>query len=512
MIGKKIIWRSIGLLGALTVMAGAGHALANDCVVVVGTDSGGPNLTMDPAFLNTDDDAYHLFAVYNRLLTLDRQMKIVPELAESWSVSNDGLTWTFKLRAGVKFHDGKDFGAKDVVYTFKRLIDPATKSPGASTLSFLKPDGIKALDDHTVTFTTDTPIANLPELITVKYSLIVPDGAKTEDLKPHGDGTGPFMQQTFTPSETKRVLIRNPHYWKAGLPRAKCLEMSVMTEEVPRTAALQSGDVDLILVTSAASVPQLKADKNVQLLISPPGTYYNLVTWMDQKPFADVRVRQAMKAVVDRQAMVDTVLLGFGEPGNDNPVPPSSAAAYTHELPKRDVAKAQQLLAAAGYPNGIDIDLYTGEGSPGLVKMAEAYQQMAADAGIRVNLIQNPADSYWDTVWNKKPFFHAAWSARTPAQALAYTYASDSANNESRWKRPDYDALLKQAREELDDAKRAEIYNKAQKMITEEGATIIPFFIKTVAAMRANCSGYQPHMQSNNLNYETLSCEGKSAQ
>lgn len=502
----------LGLLCGTAMLAGVAAASANDCVVVVGTDSGGPNLTMDPAFLNTDDDAYHLFAVYNRLFTLDRQMQVQPELAESASVSQDGLTWTIKLKSGVKFHDGKDFTAKDVVYTFKRLIDPATKSPAASTLSFLKSDGIKAVDDHTVTFTTDSPIANLPEQITVKYSLIVEDGAKSEDLKVHGMGTGPFAQQTFSPAETKRVLVRNANYWKAGLPKAKCLEISVMTEEVPRTAALQSGAVDLILVTSAASVPQLQADKNIKLLESPAGTYYNFVMWMDQKPFDDLRVRQAMKAVVDRQAMVDTVLLGFGEPGNDNPVPPSWPAAFTHEVQQRDVEKAKKLLADAGYPNGIDLDLYTGEGSPGLVKMAEAYAQMAADAGIRVNLIQNPADSYWTSIWNQKPFFQAAWSARTPSQALNYTFASDSPNNESRWKRPDYDAILAKARAELDDAKRAELYNQAQKMLTEEGSTIIPFFIKTVAAMRATCDGYQPHMQSNNLNYETLTCEGKSAQ
>jgi peptide/nickel transport system substrate-binding protein len=231
--------------------------------------------------------------------------------------------------------------------------------------------------------------------------------------------------------------------------------------------------------------------------------------WGDVKPFDDVRVRQAMKDVVDRQAMVDTVLLGFGEPGNDNPVPPSWPAAYTHDAPKRDVAKAKELLTEAGYPNGIDLDLYTGEGSPGLVKMAEAYQQMAADAGIRVNLIQNPADSYWDTIWNKKPFFQAAWSARSPAQALAYTFQSDSSNNESHWKRPDYDALLTQASQELDEGKRTALYNQAQQMLAEQGNTIIPFFIKTVAAMRADCDGYQPHMQSNNLNYEELSCKNK---
>jgi peptide/nickel transport system substrate-binding protein len=507
-----IIRNGLGCLAALALLAGAGRALADDCVVVVGTDSGGPNITMDPAFINTDDDAYHQYAVYNRLISVDKKMQLEPELASSWEPSADGLTWTFHLVKGVSFHDGRPFGAKDVVYTFKRLIDRATKSPAASTLAFLDPSGIKAVDDGTVSFTTKTPIANLPELISVKYTLIVPEGSKSEDLRLHGIGTGPFKQQSFTPTETKRVLVRNDHYWRPGLPKAKCLEISVMTEEVPRTAALQSGAVDLILVTSAASVPQLEADKNIKLAESPAGTYYTFTMRVDTKPFTDNRVRQALKLVIDRQAMVDTVMLGHAEVGNDNPVPPSWPAAYTHEAPKRDVAKAKQLLAEAGYPNGIDIDLNTAEGSPGMLKMAEAYQQMAAEAGIRINLIQNPADSYWDTVWNKRDFFNTAWSARIPSQALSFIFVKSSSINESHWYRDDYDALLDKATKELDNGKRAELYNQAQKIITEEGGEIIPFFIKTVAAMRAACSGYEPHMQSNNLNYETLTCEGKGVQ
>lgn len=504
--------KGVRFLGALALVAVAGQArAAGDCVVVVGTDSGGPKITMDPAFINTDDDAYHQYAVYNRLISVDTKMQLEPELAQSWSVSPDGKTWTFNLVKGATFHNGKPFTAKDVVYTFKRLIDPALGSPAAQTLSFLTPDGIKAADDGTVQFTTANPIANLPELISVKYALIVPDGSTAADLKLHGVGTGPYMQESFTPSETKRVLARNPHYWKAGLPKAKCLEISVMTEEVPRTAALQSGAVDLILVTSASSIPQLKADPSVKLVESPAGTYYTFTMWIDNKPFTDNRVRQALKLVIDRQAMVDTVLLGYGEAGNDNPVPPSWPAAYTHEAPKRDVAKAKALLAEAGYPNGLDVDLNTAEGSPGMLKMAEAYQQMAAEAGIRVNLIQNPADSYWDTVWNKRPFFNTAWSARIPSQGLSFIFAKASKINESHWFNDDYDALLDKAQKELDDAKRAAIYGEAQKTIAEQGGEIVPFFIKTVAAIRATCSGYAPHMQSNNLNYETLTCQGKEA-
>ena len=211
----------IRLLGAALLIGGAGQAAsaADNCIVVVGTDSGGPHITMDPAFINTDDDAYHQYAVYNRLISVDEKMQLQPELASSWEVSKDGLTWTFHLVKCVTFHDSRPFTSKDVAYTFKRLIDPATGSPAASTLPFLDPNGIKAVDDSTVTFTTKSPIANLPNSSRSSTPSSCPTDRKAPTLKLHGIGTGPFMQQSFTPSETKRP-VRNPHYWKPGLPKA----------------------------------------------------------------------------------------------------------------------------------------------------------------------------------------------------------------------------------------------------------------------------------------------------
>ena len=434
-------------------------------------------------------------------------MEPEPELAESWSVSDDGLTWTFKLRQGVTFHDGSAFDAGDVVHTFRRVLDPAVGSPGAGTLPFLKADGIVAVDHHTVTITTDDIVAELPTLIAVKNLLIVPEGATSEQLKLHSIGTGPFVQQKFSPDENKRVVVRSDNYWKEGLPKAQCLEIWAMTEEVPRTAALQSGEIDLLLNTPASSIPQLSADPNIRLISTGPGSDYSFVMHLNEPPFDNPKVVAALKAVVDRQALVDTVLLGYGEAANDNPIPVSWPSAYTHEAPKQDIERAKSLLAEAGYPDGIEIDFQTGEGLGGMILLSEAFQQQAAQAGIKINLIQHPADQYWTNVWMKYPFHFGSWSARPPAQALTVAADSRSEWHETFWNNAAYDALMDSAAKELDPDKRADLYKQAQKMITEEGGYITPFFIFENAAIRAECSGYTPHVQSNNLNYETLACD-----
>jgi peptide/nickel transport system substrate-binding protein len=487
------------------------HAQAPECVKVIGTEPGLPNITMDPAFVNVADDSYQQNAVYNRLVNLDSSFQPIPELAKSWSVSGDGLTWTFDLETGVKFHDGRPMTAKDVVFSFRRLLDPAVGSPATSVLNFLEPDGITAVDDHTVTFKTPNVVADLPTVLAIKYGMIVPDGSTKEDLKVKAMGTGPFVQDVYSPTETRRVFQRNKNYWREGLPKAECLELSVITEEVTRLAAIKSGAADLILSAGAASAGTLASDPMLKLEKSAPGTYLTISMWTDTPPFDDVRVRQALKAVIDRQLLVDTILLGNGTPGNDNPIPPTSPDAYTAEVKKQDIEKAKQLLAEAGHASGLTVELNTGEGFPGMVALAQAYQQMAAQAGITVNIINNPADSYWDVIWMKKPFFISNWSGRPAAEALPYTFSSDATYNEARWKNPDFDRLLKEARAETDSAKRSQLYKDAQQLLSEHGGVIVPYFVSDVAVMRADCEGYSPHPQVPIINYEHFVCKGKEA-
>jgi peptide/nickel transport system substrate-binding protein len=507
---NRLKWLSTVAMTALALggMTSATLAAAGDeCVKILGYEWSGEKQSMDPADMHSGDDAYHTFAVYNRLVDVDDNFNVLPELATEWSVSPDGLTWTFKLREGVKFHSGKDFSSADVVYSFKRLLDEATGSGARAVLAFLDPDGIKAPDATTVTFTTKTPVVELPVLITNKFTNIVPDGAKKEDLQLHGDGTGPFMQEQFTPNAPVRILRKNPNYWDAGKPKADCLRITVAQEAVAAVAAMKSGQVDLMLNVDPSVIGTLKDDASVKLLETGASNSMTVSMWIDTKPFDDPKVREALKLVVDRQAMIDTVLLGFGEPGADNPVPLTNPASYLKEAPKQDIEKAKALLAEAGYADGLKFDLYTAEGVPGMVRMAQVYAEMAKPAGIDINVVVTPAESFWDDVWLKKPIVTSAWSMRPPGEGLAVAYTQTAKWKETHWERPDYDALLLKANTTVDGAERTKLYQDAGKMLATEGGLILPMFVHQVLALRAACDGYTPRAQNFNLNFEDLSCK-----
>ncbi len=496
----------VGAALALAAVSGTGHAADDNCVRVLGYESSGEKQSMDPSGMYSGDDAYHIFATYNRLLDLDDNLQAVPELAESFEVSADGKTWTFHLRKGVKFHDGSDFDANDVVYSFRRLLDPALATGAKQALTFLDADGIKAVDAQTVTFTTKEPVMELPVLITNKFTGIVAEGAKAEELRLHENGTGPFVQDEFTPGGPVRLLKKSTNYWKAGLPKADCLRITVAQEPVAAVSAIKSGEADLVLNVDPPVIATLKGDPNVQLLQTPASNSMVVAMWTDTPPFDDLRVRQALKLVVDRQAMIDTVLLGYGEVAVDSPVPTGSPASFTKDAPKPDIAKAKELLAAAGHPDGLKLEMFTAEAVPGMVRMARAYAEMAGAAGIDINVNVTPAESYWDDVWLKKPLLTSAWSMRTPGEGLAYAYRSSSDSNETHWKRQDYDDLLTKASATADPAERGKLYQAAGRLLAEEGGVIIPLFIHQVVALRKGCNGYKPHAQNFNLDFEELSC------
>ncbi len=485
---------------------------SGQCVRIAGVESSGQKQSMDPADLFSGDDAYHVDAVYNRLLDTDDNFNLKPELATKWEANADATEWTFHLRTGVKFHDGHELTAKDVVYTYKRLIDPARASGGATTMSFLDPkkaDAISAVDDYTVRFRPTGAIAELPLLITNKYTYIVPDGAKTDELRLKGDGTGPFMQDKFTPGDPLRVLKKNPNYWEPSLPKADCLEIRVIQEATTRNAALQSGQIDVSTGVDFATLSSLQADTSIKLLKTGPATSRVFAMWIDTPPFDNIKVRQALKAVVDRDQMVQTVLLGNGVIGNDNPVPPTNTCAFESAARKQDIPKAKQLLADAGYTDAtpLKVDLYIADAFPGFVNMAQLYKEQAAQAGIQVNLIQTPSDSYWSDVWLKHSFVLSAWSARPPAEALAIAHRSNAPEPESHFFRKDFDALLDKANQTVDNAARCAVFKQAQQVIADEGGSIIPMFDFNIAAERSNCEGYQPRNQTVRIDWRNVSCK-----
>lgn len=502
--------KNLRISACTLVMAAAitaqSSTFAQECINIAIDDSTGQKQSLDPAFQTSFDDSIMLLLVYNRLVGVSDSLDPIPEVAESWEPSADGTSWIYHIRKGIKFHDGTDLNAHDVAFTFQRLVDPDVGSPASGELNFLKDATIEAVDDYTVRFAIGQPISEFPRLMGSKFNLIVPEGSNHDQLRTHGVGSGPFTQEEFTPGGPQRIFRRNADYWKDGLPKAECIRITVIQEALTALAAIKSGEVDLLPAVSPVAVATLRDDPAVQLVETSAANSMSLTIQTDVAPFDDVRVRKALKLVVDRQAMIDVVMLGFAELGNDNPIPPNWPSAYVHEVPDRDVAAAIQLLSEAGYPDEIDIDLFTAEAQPGMTQFAQVYAEMAKEANIRVNVVVTPSESYWEEVWLNRPLFVSGWAPRPPLAALTHAYTRASQWNETHWFRDDYEALLKQAAIEFDAAKRDDLLGQAQEMLTEEGGLVTPFFVHTVSALRSGCSGFRPHPQNYSLNFENLAC------
>ena len=491
----------------LAAFAGLPGADAAECPKLIGPDWSGETLSPDPARLLSISDVYHARMIYEPFVAADSAMQPIPWLAESWKANDKATEWTFQVRPGVKFHDGSPLTAEDVVYTFRRLLDPETKSPAASELGAIKPDAFQAVDAATVKVTLDTPIAELPSILATKHGMVVKKGASSDDIRFHPNGTGPFTLKELKLGELKTTFTRNPNYWRSGLPKSECLTVTAITEPISRVAALKSGEADIVLVVDPATIATLKADPTITLTKAPGGSAITMGMFMDVKPFDNPKVREAMKLVIDRQAMVDTALLGFGTPGNDNPILPTSPDAYRSDVKQRDVAKAKQLLAEAGHPDGITVDLHAADLMPGTMAMVQAYQQMASEAGIKVNIINEPAGEYWDTIWLKQPFAVSNWGMRTTPAALSVAYRKKAPWNETHFFSDDYDALLDKAATTLDPEARRKLYQEAQRKIAEEGGVLIPMFASIVAATRKGCTGYTPASDHNRPDFTEIVCE-----
>ena len=467
-------------------------------------EADGATGTMDPALSTADPDAARISLVFERLVVLDDTFSAASQLATSWETNDKGDEWTFKLKDGVKFHDGEAFTAKHVIYTFKRLLDPKTASPGASSMSAIDPEGITALDDLTVRFKLKAATVEFPALIANRFTYILREGQPESELRTAGIGTGPFKVKHFVPGEDVSTYVKNENYWRPGLPKVDAVELRAIPEESARLAAIQSGQIDLVWDLGRAGVEDLKKNADIKVVTTRSPFVLTMSCWADTPPFDDVRVRQAMKYVVDREQMLQLVLRGYGNIGDDNPVAPWVQYALQVETRARDIEKAKALLAEAGHPDGIDIELYTSETTPGFIEMATLYQAMASEAGIRVKLNKAPSNDYWSAVWLKQPFVCSSWSGRGADDALAAPYLSTSDWNETHWKRPEFDAFINEARATTDVAKRTELYQKAQQLLRDDGGAIISMFPDALGATRANVSGWKLHPQQSTKDFSEV--------
>ncbi|WP_020592080.1 ABC transporter substrate-binding protein [Kiloniella laminariae] len=479
---------ALGAAGLLLPTAAKAETPKKGGTLRMGLAGGASSDTLDPAKFTDHFPVTLGYQLRNLLVEVDTHGAAIPELAESWSANPDAKEWTFKIRQGVEFHNGKTLDADDVIFSLNHHRGEKSES-GAKTYGDQMADIVKT-GSHEIMIKLHDGNADLPFLLSDYHFMIAPAGTTNWD---EGIGTGPFILEEFIPGTSSRVR-KNPNYWKEGRAHVDAVEMLVINDVQARISALLTKQVHLINKIDPKTVGLLKRNKELQLLLTKGGQHYPFLMNTSAEPYSNLDLRLAVKYAVDREQMVKTVLRGYGTVGNDHPIPQSDFF-HAADLPQRayDPDKAAFHFKKAGM-DGQALTLHTSEAAfSGAVDSAVLLKESAAKAGITVDVAREPADGYWSNVWMKKPFAVSYWSGRPTADLmLSVAYHSQAEWNDTYWKNEQFDQLLVAARSELDDTKRRGMYHDLQMMVSDDGGAMIPMFVDFIDAGLSSVKGYEP--------------------
>ena len=489
---------------AILACGGSGESAPSRNTIIDSRDTYDPR-SLDPA-LSTDVPTGRAVAyIFDGLTRFTPDAKVVAGLAKSYDVTPDGITYTFHLRSGVKFHDGRPFVAKNVVATFQRVLDPATKGgrgwplypiKGAEDYAASKAKtiaGLAAPDDSTVVVTLKEPFAIFPKLLAMPVTSIIPDNPSA-DFGQKPVGTGPWKFVEWKHDDYLR-FARNPDYFD-GAPKTDSLMARIIPEMSTATAEFAAGNVDVLSVPDQASKSWDADPEKKKLLTSAPALrFWYVAINTTRGPLTDVRVRQALNYAVDVNTMLSQVMAGRGAVAA-GVVPPILGGAdpdrkgYSH-----DIAKAKQLLAAAGHPNGIDVDLWAGttDQSP---RLSQTIQANLAEAGIRAKIVQRDASSVREaarkgqTDLTLKEWWADYPDAENFLYPLLHSKNKGPGGNVSFYSNPHFDALIDQAHREQDEAKRNSLYTQADQIQFNDAPMVYLFFYKDLYAVQPWIKGF----------------------
>ncbi len=432
---------------------------------------------LDPALNTSSMPLLIQLLIRNTLVELDVSGQPVGDLAESWEPAPDAARWIFRLRQGVEFHNGKTLDAEDVIYSLRHHQGEESKSSAKQVVKPIKE--MKADGKSAIVFTLSSAIADFPVTLCDPHLTIVPAGSNFED----GMGTGGYTITSYAPGERCETK-RNANYWKDGRAHFDEVVAIGIADPNARVNALLTGQIDVAEHVDLKIVEMLKRAPNIEI-ISVTGTqHYTFPMMMNVPPFDNLDVRMALKLAVDREEMLKKILNGYGKIGNDNPIAPPQRF-FAADLPQRvyDPEKAKWHIEKSGAKDHV-FQLHTStEGFSGAVDAAILLKEQASKAGIKIEVIKDPADGYWKTVWRKVPWCAVGWRGR-PTEDWMFTlvYAKSSNYNDTNWENPRFNELLAMARGEIDEAKRRQMYHEMQKLVRDDGATIIPLFANHVMA------------------------------
>jgi len=436
--------------------------------------------------------------LFNSLVTIDKDMHYIPELAESWEVQDHGKVYVFRLRKGVKFHDGTDFDAAAVAWNFGRIMDPEEKA-------FAKPffeviEAVEPLDAHTVKFILKYPSQTfIPTLAIYRVGFLIksPNTYKTwgrQDAHLHPTGTGAFKLARWEPNQII-VLEKNPDYFKPGLPYLDRIEFKIMKDGITRATALRAGEVDFLNYVPKEMVERLSKDPKIQVLKGLDTQHVNISFHNSRKPFDDVRVRQALAGYgIDREVIAKTAMLGLAQPLWTF-VPPGGRDSidFADEFPYNP-QKAKALLKEAGFDdkNPLKYTIMTHGAEPSLPTIATIIKTQLAQIGVEVTIevIDRPVflrrlttDRDWDQVVNL---------SLSSLDAYSMSFIMDSRGvNPLNHKDPQIDALWDQIKQAPTPEEYTRLSKEVQRYIVSTmaraSATTLPF----IQAARESVKGYE---------------------
>jgi peptide/nickel transport system substrate-binding protein len=460
-----------------------------------------PATAINPLIID-DAGGLGIIGQTGEFLTFDNNIKLQlePQLATSWKATQGGKMWTFKLRSGVMFHNGQPMTSADVVYTFQQLSDPKNASNALSSLGgVLKPEGVRAVDSGTVEFSLEAANGNFPYLVSSDNynAIIVPKGTDYAKWGKTMIGTGAFKYQSFTQNQSAN-FIANKTYW-GGAPNLDGTAFTFYQSQQPQLLALQGGDVDVIVQfvpTGAQAILSNASQYSIVKLKS--SNHRELSMRTDQEPFTDARVRQAIAYSLDRPAMVQALLQGYGDVGNDSPFAPSFPSTDT-SIPQRtqNIAKAKQLLQAAGHTS-FSVTLAT-EQYEEVPQLATVIQAAAKQIGVNIKLnVETQANYYGKATYGNSDWLDATMSLvdygdrGVPNVFLESPLSSGGPWNAAHFKNPQYDKLVAQYVAAVDLQSQKQIAGKIQTLLLQETPIVIPYFIDGLTASTPKVTGLNP--------------------
>ncbi len=496
---------------SLLIVALLGSALAQQYGGILRAGMQTDPVGLDPHLTTATATRNMLENVYDTLVMFNSSGLIVPALAESWESSDDGLTWTFELREGVTFHNGEPLTASDVVFSINRIKDPDVASPRAGDFAVV--ESVEAPDDLTVVFNLSQPFSPLLAKLSFSTNVIVSEAVISE----HGDaqevviGTGPFRFVEYIP-QTRMVLERFDGYWdtdEAGnpLPYLDGITFNFYPDAASRSTAIQTGNADWIEYVSAADVTLLQADPNVEIVGGLSANFRALYINTTVEPLDNHLIRQAMAHAIDEQSIIDLALFGTGGVlATGTTIPGGNFyAVESNPYTGRNLERARELLAEAGYPDGFEFELYVTSTYDFLRDPAEVIQSNLAEVGIRAIIRTEDWSVYLPTVreGNYQTTILGTSGQADPDDYLFSQFHSSSANNTSFISDPELDALLERGRLVADQDERREIYLAAQERVLELLPYIFLFHSAQYEAIRPNVKGFEHFPNTSYLGLRT---------